>query len=128
MASGKFQNKLQFLYFNLKRIEHFLLFCKDNLPQPWCEQGETHSPSWCEGECSPPKWVSSILKEIIKNIPDKAKIAFFSIRCYKNKIIAENLMTFTCENLQEIFDFVFLQLNKYSGVKLHIKGEKTIMG
>ena len=77
MACGKFEETLQFLYFDLKRIKHFLLFCKDNLPQPWCEQRETHSPSWCEGECSPKKWVLSILKEIIKNIPDEAKIGFF---------------------------------------------------
>ena len=40
MACGKFENKLQFLCFHLKSIEHFLLFSKDNLPQPWCEQGK----------------------------------------------------------------------------------------
>ena len=92
MSCGKFEEKLQFLCFDLKRIKHFLLFCKDNLPQPWCEQEEINSPSWCEGECSPQKWVLSILKEIIKNIPDEAKLAFFSMSCYKNKIIAENLI------------------------------------
>ena len=77
MACGKFENKLQFLSFDLKRIENFLLFCKDTLPQPWCKQGDDHSPSWCDGECSKKKWVWSILKELIKNIPDQAKIAFF---------------------------------------------------
>ena len=41
-ACGKFVNKLQFLCFNLKRIEHFLLFCKDTLIQPCCELGKTH--------------------------------------------------------------------------------------
>ena len=40
MACGKFENKLQFLGFDLKRIENFLLFCKDALPESWCEQGE----------------------------------------------------------------------------------------
>ena len=55
MACGKFENKLQFLCFNLKRIEHFLFFCKDTLPQPWCQQGEAHSSSWCKGECSKKK-------------------------------------------------------------------------
>ena len=55
MACGKFENKLQFLYFDLKRIENFLLFCKDTLPQPWCKQRDDHSPSWCDGECSKKK-------------------------------------------------------------------------
>ena len=49
------ENKLQFLCFDLKRIENFLLFCKDTLPQPWCQQEEDHSPSWCDGECSEKK-------------------------------------------------------------------------
>ena len=40
MASGKFEEKLQFLCFDLKRIKHFLLFCKDNLPQPGVSRGK----------------------------------------------------------------------------------------
>ena len=55
MARGKFENKLQVFCFDLKRIEHFLLFHKDALPEPWCEQGEAHAPSWFERECSKKK-------------------------------------------------------------------------
>ena len=91
MACGKFENKLQFLCFHLKRIEHFLLFSKDNLPQPWCEQGKPIPLLGAKGNVKK-KWVSLILKELIKTFPTRQKLLFFSLSCYKNRLIAENLI------------------------------------
>lgn len=77
MGRGNFLFKLNYLCFDIKRIEDFLIFSKDTSPQSWCVEGEGHSPHWCETACSNINWVFSLLMKFSKSTPNQAKIAFF---------------------------------------------------
>ena len=42
-----------FLCSNMEKIKNFIDFNNQIHINPWCGDGEEHSPTWCCGRCSP---------------------------------------------------------------------------
>lgn len=88
MPQENFTSKTNYLCFDIRRIEDFLMFLNDMVLSPQCIK----VPSLWEGECLEKKWLLSMIEEFKKDISNEAKIDFFSSICFRDKNIVENLL------------------------------------
>ena len=74
------ETSYNFYVFIQKGLNIFYCFPKITSPSSGVSRGKPIPLLGAKGNVKKKKWVSLILKELIKNIPDQAKIAFFFIK------------------------------------------------